>query len=138
MPWTERSASAFRLGGPVGTARCLLWDYSDWNPDKREKLPQRRLIYFVVNEVPARGSRTFDLKLRVSPNQDWKHLLTPYREHFQQTFGPVRYKADYRWIATDYLNHSQQAVSRDQSLRLPRRCPAVRPARRGSRPSATR
>lgn len=89
----------------------LLWDYSDWNPDKREKLPQRRLIYFVVNEVPARGSRTFDLKLRVSPNRDWKHLLSPYREHFRQTFGSVRYKADYRWIATDYLNHSQQAVS---------------------------
>ena len=89
----------------------LLWDYSDWNPDKREKLPQRRLIYFVVNEVPARGARTFDLKLRVSPNQDWKHLLLPYREHFQKTFGAVRYKSDYRWIATDYLNHSQQAVS---------------------------
>lgn len=89
----------------------LLWDYADWNPNKRENLPKRRLIYFVVAPVPARGARTFDLKLRVSPSQDWKHLLEPYREHFQQTFGPVRYKSDYRWIATDYLNHSQQAVS---------------------------
>jgi hypothetical protein len=89
----------------------LLWDYASWAADKREKLPERRLIYFVVAPVPARGSRTFDLRLRVSPNRDWKHLLEPYREHFRETFGPVRYKADYRWIATDYLNHSQQAVS---------------------------
>ena len=89
----------------------LLWDYADWNPGKRELLPQRRLLYFVVAPVPPRGSRTFDMKLRVSPNRDWKHLLAPYREHFQQTFGPVCYKADYRWIATDYLNHSQKAVS---------------------------
>jgi hypothetical protein len=89
----------------------LLWDYADWNPDKREKLPQRRLIYFVVAPVPAGGARTFELKLRISPDRDWKHLLEPYREHFQKTFGAVRYKADYRWIATDYLNHSQAAVS---------------------------
>jgi hypothetical protein len=89
----------------------LLWDYASWAADKREKSPQRRLIYFVVAPVPARGSRTFDLKLRISPNRDWKHLLEPYREHFQNTFGPVQYKADYRWIATDYLNHSQGAIS---------------------------
>ena len=44
------------------------------------------------------------MKLRVSPDRDWKHLLAPYREHFLATFGPVRYKADNRWIATDYLN----------------------------------
>jgi len=89
----------------------LLWDYASWAADKREKSPERRLLYFVVAPVPARGAQTFDLKLRVSPNRDWKHLLEPYREHFRQTFGAVRYKADYRWIATDYLNHSQQAVS---------------------------
>jgi hypothetical protein len=93
------------------THTLILWDYTDWNPGKREKLPSRRLLYFVADAVPARGAKTFDLKLRASPDTDWKHLLAPYREHFQATFGPVRYKADYRWIATDYLNHSQQAVS---------------------------
>ena len=61
--------------------------------------------------MPARGARTFDLRLRVSPNRDWQHLLAPYREHFRATFGPVRYDADYRWIASDYMNHSQQAIS---------------------------
>jgi len=96
----------------TGLVRTLiLWDYTDWNPGKRESLPSRRLIYFVAAPVPPRGVKTFDMKLRVSPDTDWKHLLEPYREHFQKTFGAVRYNADYRWIATDYLNHSQQAVS---------------------------
>ena len=89
----------------------LLWDYASWQPDEREKSPRRRLIYFVGSPVAARGAKTFDLKIRVSRNRDWKHLLEPYREHFRATFGPVRYQADYRWIATDYVNHSQQAVS---------------------------
>jgi hypothetical protein len=93
------------------THTLILWDYTDWNVGKREKLPSRRLLYFVADPVAARGAKTFDLKLRVSPDTDWKHLLAPYREHFQATFGPVRYKADYRWIATDYLNQSQQAIS---------------------------
>lgn len=95
------------------TRTLLLWDYADWNPDMREKLPERRLIYFVVAPIPVRGARTIEMKLRVSPDRDWKHLLEPYREHFLATFGPVRYKADHRWIATDYLNESQQAISRD-------------------------
>lgn len=47
----------------------------------------------------------------MSTNRDWKNLLEPYRQHFQKTFGAVRYKSDYRWIATDYLNQSQQAIS---------------------------
>jgi hypothetical protein len=95
----------------TGLARTLtLWDYASWAPDKREKLPQRKLLYFAIGEVPPRGARTVSLRLRVSPNRDWKHLLAPYREHFRKTFGAVRYKADDRWIATDYLNHSQKAV----------------------------
>ena len=96
----------------TGLARTLiLWDYASWEPNAREKLPKRRLIYFVGVPVPARGARTFDLRIRVSPNRDWQHLLAPYREHFRATFGPVGYEADYRWIASDYMNHSQQAVS---------------------------
>ncbi|MBN2476878.1 MAG: hypothetical protein JXB62_19885 [Pirellulales bacterium] len=93
------------------TRTLILWDYGSWAPEEREKSPRRRLIYFAVSPVPCRGARTFDLKLRVSTNRDWKHLLQPYREHFRRTFGEVRYQADFRWIASDYLNHSQQAVS---------------------------
>jgi hypothetical protein len=91
----------------------ILWDYADWNPDKREKLPRRRPLCFAVGAVPPRGARTFDFRFRVSPDRGWKHLMEPYRQHFQETFGPLRYKPDYRWIATDYLNHSQGAISKE-------------------------
>jgi hypothetical protein len=96
----------------AGLTRTLtLWDYTDWNPGKRETIPRRLLRYFVVSPVPPRGAATFDFVLRVSPNLDWKHLLGKYREYFQQTFGPVRYKLDARFIATDYLNGGPQAIS---------------------------
>lgn len=96
----------------TGLMRTLiLWDYGSWAQDQREKSAQRRLIYFAVAPVPPRGARTFDLKMRISKTRDWQHLLEPYREHFRRTFGKVRYKADNRWIASDYVNHSQQAVS---------------------------
>lgn len=96
----------------TGLARTLiLWDYTDWNPGKRDTLPSRRLLYFAPTPVPPRGAVTVDLRLRVSPDCDWKHLLEPYREHFQATFGKLQYRPDPRWIATDYLNHSQAAVS---------------------------
>lgn len=96
----------------IGWTRSLiLWDYSSWEPEKREKSPDRRLMYFVGSPIPARGAATIDLKIRVSPNRHWKHLLEIYREHFRITFGSARYQADYRWIASDYMNHSQQAVS---------------------------
>jgi hypothetical protein len=98
----------------TGLMRTLiLWDYTDWNVGKRETLPSRKLIYFAASPVPARGAQTFDLRLRVSPKVDWRHLLAPYREHFQATFGPVRYQADHRWMATEYLNQSREVVSRE-------------------------
>lgn len=96
----------------TGWARTLiLWDYSGWAAEKREKSPDRRLIYFVGTSIQARGAATVDLRLRVSRDRSWKHLLEIYREHFRATFGSARYQADYRWIASDYMNHSQQAVS---------------------------
>jgi hypothetical protein len=96
----------------TGLMRTLtLWDYGSWAADRREAFPQRRLLVFAVAPIPPRGARTMDFKLRISRNRDWKHLLAPYRDHFQATFGAVRYEADHRWIATDYVNKSQQAIS---------------------------
>jgi len=96
----------------TGLERTLiLLDYGSWEPDKRDHDPVRKLLYFCPAPIPPRGARTFDLRIRVSPNRAWQHLLEPYREHFQNTFGPVRYQADPRWIATDYLNASQKDIS---------------------------
>ncbi|MGA2618608.1 MAG: hypothetical protein ABSF26_13425 [Thermoguttaceae bacterium] len=93
------------------TRTLILWDYASWEADQREKSPSRRLLYFAGTPIPPRGARTIDLRLRVSTRREWRHLLAPYREHFRATFGPVRYDADYRWIASDYMNHSRQAIS---------------------------
>ena len=96
----------------TGWTRTLtLWDYPDWRLEARENLPRRNLLYFVVAPVPPGGARMYKMKLRVSTNCTWQHLLEPYKEHFAKTFGPARYKPDYRWVASDYMNHSQQAVS---------------------------
>lgn len=109
---TDRTVGVGSSPWNTGMARTLiLWDYADWATGKREALPERKLVYFANIPVPARGAATIDFKLRVSGNRDWKHLLKPYRDHFQKTFGLVRYKTDARWIATDYLNKSQEAIS---------------------------
>lgn len=95
------------------TRTLLLWDYGDWRPEARERSPRRKLLYFVVAPVPARGANTYDLRMRFSTRREWQHLMEPYREHFRATFGPCRYRPDYRWIASDYMNHSQQVVGPD-------------------------
>ncbi len=97
----------------TGFTRTLtLWDYTDWAEGRRDKIPERALNYFVVSPVPPRGAATFEMRLRVSTNRDWRHLLEPYREHFRETYGAVRYKADPRWIAADYLNRDPAAITR--------------------------
>jgi hypothetical protein len=96
----------------TGLMRTLtLWDYGSWAADKREADHRRRLLYFAVAPVPPRGSRTLDFVIRISRNREWQHLLEPYRQHFRATFGLAQYKPDYRWIATDYVNKSQEAIS---------------------------
>ncbi len=94
---------------PIMQRSLILWDYADWNT--REKGLGRNLSYFVAAPIPAGGARTFTLKLRVSTNLDWKHLLQPYQEYFQATYGAVRYHADNRWIATAYANRDQASIS---------------------------
>jgi hypothetical protein len=89
----------------------LLWDYVDWSPDKRENVPQRNVSYLVPEPVPAQGARTFSLKLRVSANTDWRHLLQPYKDHFQATLGPCQYKADHRLFAQACVNKAPQYIT---------------------------
>lgn len=57
------------------------------------------LQYSCQKSVPALGAQTFYLKLCVSVNCDWKHLLEPYKEHYLATFGPLQYTPDHRLMS---------------------------------------
>jgi hypothetical protein len=68
----------------------------------------RRIVYVVPELVHAGGARTFEFKLRVSSNTDWKHLLEPYKNDFtaamKQPDGSIlRYKPDHRPIGAAVL-----------------------------------
>ncbi|WP_437229700.1 hypothetical protein SH661x_001579 [Planctomicrobium sp. SH661] len=93
----------------------LLWDYADWNASERDRVLERKLHYFANSPIPAGGAVTVGLNLRVSPDMTWQHLLEPYREQFQKQFGPVQYKADGRWIATEDLSIPEKPVSTRRS-----------------------
>jgi len=80
------------------TRTLILWDYGSWGPTA-EKSPKRRLIYFVAAPVPARGAEDHRPAAPCQPQPGLAAPVAPYREHFQATFGAVRYEADYRWIA---------------------------------------
>ena len=98
----------------TGLARTLFqWDFDDWNPGKRATVPQRWLGYLRAQPVPAGGARTFEMKLRVSHNQNWQHLLQPYKDHFRATFGKANYKKDYRAVAIAHLNRDVTAIGPD-------------------------
>lgn len=80
----------------TGLSRTLLlWD---WVPDNEQRR-QRRIGYYVPKSLPAGDAATIELGLRISPNRDWKHLLEPYKRHFDKTLGPVQYRPDHRPFA---------------------------------------
>lgn len=81
----------------------LLWDYADWEAGERTRVLERELKYLTHTPVPSGGSVTVGIRIRVSAEMDWKHLLAPYREIFQKLHGPVQYQTDGRWIATENL-----------------------------------
>jgi hypothetical protein len=70
----------------------------------------RRLVYSAQKPIPAGGARTFYLKLRLSTNRNWKHLLTPYRRHFDATHGTEpRYEVDHRLTLQEMVSAPQGA-----------------------------
>jgi hypothetical protein len=83
-----------------------LWDYADWNPHGREKLPRRNLQYFVSREIPAGAAYTVGITLRTSAQTGWQHLLAPYKHYFTTLLGPVRYRADHRPLLQVCANKS--------------------------------
>lgn len=80
----------------------------------------RRLAYIRPQEIPSGGALTFEMLMRVSPDKDWKHLLAPYKEHFNATFGdptlgPVHYKADFRPMAMMSISDAA-SITKDNPL----------------------
>jgi hypothetical protein len=69
------------------------------------------LNYFRHDPIPAGGAKTFQLRLRVSANTDWKHLLGPYKEYFLETYGPIRYKTDFRAMGVAHVNSGPPTIS---------------------------
>ena len=81
----------------TGPARTMFhWDRNWAVKQPEDDKGPRRLAYYVPAPVPPGGARAFAMRLRVSANTDWRHLLEPYKEHFLATWGPLRYKPDHR------------------------------------------
>lgn len=92
----------------------FMWDRQDWS-GKGENDPRRSLIYVRPAPLPAGGAAAFDMKMRLSRNTQWKHLLDPYKEFFQATYGQIRYKPDFRGIVQSCisLNYSADKMTAD-------------------------
>ena len=66
------------------------------------------LDYFRHDSIPAGGAKTFQLRMRVSADTDWKHLLQPYKDYFLETYGPIRYHTDFRAMGTAHVNGGKE------------------------------
>lgn len=98
--------------GQVTPERWLFWwDYASWAADQRDKVPRRKLHWLVPAEIPPQGARTFILRMRVSPNADWKHLLEPWKQQLRSARGEIRYKADHRPMVQTCANKSVQYIT---------------------------
>ncbi|MFM7052734.1 MAG: hypothetical protein ACKOYN_11495 [Planctomycetota bacterium] len=49
--------------------------------------------------VPPGGQRVYRVEIRATTGRGWLETLEPYRQHFQRTYGSVRYVRDGRNIA---------------------------------------
>jgi hypothetical protein len=88
------------------------WEFSDWR--LQDNSPSRWLAFFRREPIPAGGAMRLDLLIRVSQNDDWEHLLQPYKDYFRAVYGPPRYDEwDARPMIMACINHSQQAVGPD-------------------------
>ena len=75
----------------------------------------RKLEYSAQKPIPAGGARTFYLQLRLSTNRDWRHLMVPYRRHFNALHGTKpRYKVDHR-LATQEMISAPKGAWRSKS-----------------------
>ena len=82
------------------------FDYN-WQPNMREKDPNRTILHFVEGPVPPQGALTFHFGIRVSPTTDWKHLITPYRDYLHTQLGGMQYnQKSYRPMLACYPDNA--------------------------------
>ena len=94
----------------TGLTRSLTNWRGGWGSDNR------RLVYSAQKPIPAGGARTFYLKLRLSTNRNWKHLMIPYREHFDATHGTEpHYEVDHRLVLQEMVSAPQGAWRRENN-----------------------
>ncbi len=72
------------------TRSLLLWE------TKNNSNSHRALRYLIPSKLPAGSAVTIQMVLRISRNRDWKHLLTPYQQHFSQTVSTIQYEPNHR------------------------------------------
>lgn len=84
--------------------RRVLWTY-----------PTYALCLLTDREIPAGGTLTYTVTLRVSRNLDRDHLLSPYYADFAAEFGSPLYDPDNRpWVG--YTRCGPEAVTPDNPL----------------------
>ena len=92
---------AYAVGDPIsiGAApitRGIQRSLVRWDGSRTQGQPALKPVYIRPQPVWSNGARQYKLRLRFSPNSDWRHLLEPYRAFFRETFGGVRYTPDDR------------------------------------------
>ena len=119
------------------TRTLILWDYASW--DRRPAGEIAVAAAAVLRRQPDPAARRADHRPAAAgqPAPRLAASAGPLSRAFSGHLRPGAYDADYRWIASDYMNHSQQA-SRRRTPTAFTAAPADRSGRRRGRPSATR
>ncbi|MFP4028979.1 MAG: hypothetical protein ACLFWL_14405 [Candidatus Brocadiia bacterium] len=104
--WSNRIAGSYGADEQYGVGATplhtgLTRTLTNWQGGWGSKT--RRLRYSAQKPIPPGGARTFYLKLRLSTNRNWKHLMEPYREYFDALHSTKpHYNVDHR-LATQQM-----------------------------------
>ncbi len=71
--------------------------FSSYQTGQIDSETKKTLEYNRQQQVRPHGRQSFALKIRVSPDTDWQHLMTPYKEHMLDVHGELHYENDNHW-----------------------------------------
>ena len=104
--WANRVGGSYGAGAHYGVGatplnREFTRTHLRWRGGWKSN--ERKLHYQIQKPIPPGAARTIRLKLRLSRDRDWKHLLQPYKDHFKRLFGEKQYKSDFRFITQNVV-----------------------------------